>query len=223
MAMEIPIRDGSSISDSAISPDEQRGGLSGATHHERKLRRKFMRNRKLFLLALIGGLLAPAAAGAQGQTDLKIGYIDSEEIIKAAPGYTEANDAFNRTATAWRDTLDTKRTQLQTLFDDYKAQEVILSPEKKTEKQQEMLGLEQEIQQYFQAKFGQEGEAAIKQAELMKPIIDRVNDVIEQTRREGSYALIFDLNDGALVAGDPALNITQQVIDRMKSQPAPSR
>lgn len=182
-----------------------------------------MRNMTVVLLTLVGGWLAPAAVGAQGVTDLKIGYIDSEEIIKAAPGYTEANDAFNRTATAWRDSLDEKRTHLQTLFEDYKKQEVILSPEKKTEKQQELLTLEQEIQQYFQTKFGQEGEAAVKQAELMKPIIDRVNDVIEQTRREGSYALIFDLNDGALVAGDPALNITQQVIDRLNSQPAPSR
>jgi outer membrane protein len=178
---------------------------------------------KTFLSALIACLAVPAVAGAQGQTDLKIGYIDSEEVIQAAPGYAEANDAFNRTATAWRDSLDTKRTQLQTLFDDYKAQEVILSPEKKTEKQQEMLALEQDIQQYFQAKFGQEGEAAAKQAELMRPIIERVNEVIEQTRREGSDALIFDLTDGALVAGDPALNITQQVIDRLRAQPAPSR
>ncbi|HET9332809.1 MAG TPA: OmpH family outer membrane protein, partial [Gemmatimonadota bacterium] len=107
-----------------------------------------MRIRKALLSALITCLAVPAVAGAQGQTDLKIGYIDSEEIIQAAPGYAEANDAFNRTATAWRDSLDTKRTQLQTLFDDYKAQEVILSPEKKTEKQQEMLALEQDIQQY---------------------------------------------------------------------------
>jgi outer membrane protein len=182
-----------------------------------------MRSNTALLIAFIVGLVVPAAAMAQGQTDLKIGYIDSEEIIKAAPGYTEANDAFNRMAGAWRDTLDTKRTQLQTLFEDYKKQEVILSPEKKTEKQQDMLTLEQEIQQYFQAKFGQEGEAAAKQAELMKPIIDRVNDVIELTRRDGNYALIFDLNGGSLVAGDPALNITQQVIDRLKSQPAPSR
>ena len=175
------------------------------------------------LIGILALVAAPAGAAAQGQTDLKIGYIDSEVVIQAAPGYTEANDAFNRTATAWRDSLDAKRSQLQTLFDDYKAQEVILSPEKKTEKQQEMLALEQDIQQYFQAKFGQEGEAATRQAELMRPIIERVNDVIEQTRREGGYALIFDLNGGALVAGDPALNITQQVIDRLKAQPAPSR
>jgi len=182
-----------------------------------------MRSGHVLVIALVAWLAVPAAGRAQGQTDLKIGYIDSEEIIKAAPGYTEANEAFNRTATAWRDTLETKRTQLQTLFDDYKQQEVILSPEKKTEKQQEMLTLEQEIQQYFQSKFGQEGEAAVRQAELMRPIIERVNDVIEQTRREGSFALIFDLNDGALVAGDPALNITDQVIQRLRSQPASSR
>ncbi|HUF89004.1 MAG TPA: OmpH family outer membrane protein [Gemmatimonadota bacterium] len=182
-----------------------------------------MRSGYVLAVALVAWLVAPAAGLAQGQTDLKIGYIDSEEVIKAAPGYTEANEAFNRTATAWRDTLETKRTRLQTLFDDYKQQEVILSPEKKTEKQQEMLTLEQEIQQYFQSKFGQEGEAAARQAELMRPIIERVNDVIEQTRREGSFALIFDLNDGALVAGDPALNITDQVIQRLRSQPASSR
>ena len=182
-----------------------------------------MRSAYSLVVALIAFLAAPAMAQAQGQTDLKIGYIDSEEVIKAAPGYTEANEAFNRTATAWRDTLDTKRTRLQTLFDDYKKQEVILSPEKKTEKQQEMLTLEQEIQQYFQSKFGQDGEAAARQAELMRPIIERVNDVIDQTRREGSYALIFDLNDGALVAGDPALNITDEVIQRLRTQPASSR
>lgn len=182
-----------------------------------------MRSGYVLAVALVAWLVAPATGLAQGQTDLKIGYIDSEEVIKAAPGYTEANEAFNRTATAWRDTLETKRTRLQTLFDDYKQQEVILSPEKKTEKQQEMLTLEQEIQQYFQSKFGQEGEAAARQAELMRPIIERVNDVIEQTRREGSFALIFDLNDGALVAGDPALNITDQVIQRLRSQPASSR
>ena len=59
-----------------------------------------MRSMTVVFVALIG-LALPAVASAQ-ETGLKIGYIYSEEIIKAAPGYTEANDAFNRTATAWR-------------------------------------------------------------------------------------------------------------------------
>ena len=152
-------------------------------------------------------LLAPSVGAAQ-QADLKIAYVDSEAIIKQAPGYTEANEQFNQTASLWRDSLETKRSQLQGLFEDYRKQEVILSPEAKSERQQEILQLENEIQQYFQSKFGPDGEAGQKQAELMQPIIERVNDAIDQTRREGGYSLIFDLNDGALEAGDPTLNTT---------------
>jgi Skp family chaperone for outer membrane proteins len=87
-----------------------------------------------------------------------------------------------------------------------------------------MLKLEREMQEYFQNKFGPEGEAGTRQAELMQPIIERVNRVIDQMRREGQYSLIFDLNDGALVAGDPALNITEEVIQKLRvSEPvAPS-
>ena len=178
------------------------------------------------MLAMTGLLLfVPAAAAAQ-QGQLKIAYVDSEAIIKQAPGYSEANEEFNRVASAWRDSLETKRQQLQGMFEEYKKQEVILSPEKKTERQQEILQLENEIQQYFQSKFGPEGEAGQKQAELMQPIIERVNDAIDKTRREGDYALIFDLNNGALVAGDPALNITDEVIQRLQASgaaPTPSR
>lgn len=170
-------------------------------------------------------LLAAAPAARAQQTALKIGYVDSEAIIRQAPGYTEASDAFNRTATGWRDTLEQKRTRLQELFDDYKRQEPVLSPENRTEKQQEILALEQEAQQYFQAKFGPEGEAANRQAELMQPIVERVNRAIDDVRQTEGYHLIFDLNDGALVAGDPALNITDVVIQRMSAQAggSPSR
>ena len=178
-----------------------------------------------YTLAAAGLLLmAPAVAGAQ-QADLKNGYVDSEAIIQKAPGYTEANEEFNRTAQAWRDSLETRRTLLQGMFEEYKQQEVILSPEKKTERQQEILQLENEIQQYFQSKFGPEGEASQKQASLMQPIIERVNKAIDDTRRDGGYSLIFDLNDGALVAGDPSLNITDEVIQKLQSAgaAAPSR
>ncbi|MGH7549382.1 MAG: OmpH family outer membrane protein [Gemmatimonadota bacterium] len=170
-------------------------------------------------------LLAPAVASAQ-QSDLRVAYVDSEAIIKEAPGYTEANEEFNQVAGLWRDSLETKRAQLQGLFEEYQKQEVILSPESKAERQQEILQLENEIQQYFQSKFGPEGEAGQRQAELMQPIIERVNNAIDETRREGGYSLIFDLNDGALVAGDPSLNITDEVIQRLQASgaaPAPSR
>lgn len=171
--------------------------------------------RRIALVAAILAIGVPATVRAQ--ESLKLGYVDSEAVIRQAPGYQEANDEFNRTANEWRDTLAQRQQELQELFEEYKRQEVILSPEKKSERQEEMLQMERDMQEYFQTKFGPEGEAATRQAELMQPIIERVNEVIDQTRRDGGYSLIFDLNDGALIAGDPALNITEEVIQKLQS------
>lgn len=173
------------------------------------------------------GLVAvvPTVAVAQGTSTLKIAYVDSEAIVRQAPGYTEASEAFNQTASGWRDTLEQKRQRLEEMFDEYKNQEAVLTAEKRAEKQQEMLRLEQEAQQFFQEKFGPEGEAQARQAELMRPILERVNRAIDDVRREEGYSLIFDLNADALVAGDPSLNITDEVIRRMNAQASgsPSR
>jgi len=173
-------------------------------------------------MTTMGALLLLAASPAVAQEAPKIAYVDSERLIREAPGYTEANEAFNQTASVWRDSLEMKRARLEDLYEEYQKQQVILSPEKKTEKQEELLRLEQEAQTYFQQKFGPEGEATKRQAELMEPIITRVNQAIEEVRRDEAYAMIFDLNDGALVAGDPALNITDRVVERMRSETASS-
>lgn len=173
--------------------------------------------------ALAMAAFAPVVAQAQ-QPALKLAYVDSDTLVRLAPGYDEAASAFDQITDAWRDSLEQKRTQLQSLFEDYKRQEAVLSPELKAERQEAMLQLEQETQRYFQTKFGPQGEAAVKQAELMRPIIERVNVAIDQVRQDGGYSLIFDLNDGALVAGDPALNITEQVVQRLRGQSSsPSR
>ncbi|MDX1660546.1 MAG: OmpH family outer membrane protein [Gemmatimonadota bacterium] len=180
-------------------------------------------HRTKFLIAAIAAVFALPALASGQSADLKVAYVDSEAIIRQAPGYQEASQAFNETAAGWRDTLQQKRQELERLFEEYKKQEVILSPEKKTEKQQEIQQLQLEAQQYFESKFGPEGQAAERQAQLMQPIIERVNEVIEEVRRDEGYALIFDLTDGALVAGDPSLNITEAVVQRLSSRQGASR
>lgn len=182
-----------------------------------------MRGFVVIAAALAMTAFAPLVARAQ-QTSLKIAYVDSEQLVRQTPGYDEAKAAFDEATKAWTDSLTQMRTQLQTLFDDYKRQEAVLSPEVKREKEEEMLNLERESQRYFQTRLGPGGQAETKQAELMQPLIERVNTAIDEVRQQGGYALIFDLNDGALVAGDPALNITDVVVQRLRGQSAsPSR
>lgn len=170
-------------------------------------------------LLLLG--LAPAPAAAQ--QGLKLGYVDSNEIIEATPGVTEAKATYEKQAAEWKAQLEVKKTELNGLYEEYQKQAAILSPEKKTEKQQAIVQKEREMQEYFQLKFGPQGEAGVKEKELLRPIYDRINKAIEEVRAAENYSLIFDLQAGALAAGDPALDVTEKVIARLKTESTASR
>jgi outer membrane protein len=170
-------------------------------------------------VVLVAGLaLLPAAARAQ-QTQ-KIGFVDSNKIIEATPGIAEAKAAYEKQAEQWKADLVAKQKELTDLQDEYKKQAAILSPDKKTEKEQLILEKQKAAQDYFQAKFGPQGEASAKEKELLKPIYDRINKAIEEVRADESYALIFDVQAGALAAGDPSLDLTDKVVAKLKSQAA---
>ena len=169
------------------------------------------------LVAALAAIVLPIAAAAQ-QQGLKLGYVDSNRIIESSPGIAEAKASYEKEASEWKAALDAKKKELTTLYEDYQKQSAILSPDKKAEKQQAILAKEREMQEYFQQKFGPQGEAGAREKELLKPIYDRVNKAIEEVRAAESYSLIFDIQAGALAAGDPALDLTERVIERLKTQ-----
>jgi len=63
-----------------------------------------------------------------------------------------------------------------------------------------------------------------RQAQLVKPIMERVQNVIETIRAEDGYAVILDVGAqvSVVVAADKKLDLTDRVLARLKSQsPAP--
>lgn len=167
---------------------------------------------------LLGLALAPAWAAAQQPQ--KLGFVDSNKIIEATPGVSEAKASYETQAEAWRAELVSKQKELNDLQEEYKKQVAILSPDKKIEKEQAILAKQKEAQDYFQAKFGPQGEASVKEKELLRPIYDRINKAIEEVRAAEGYALIFDVQAGALAAGDPSLDLTDKVVAKLKSEGA---
>lgn len=166
--------------------------------------------------ALLALALAPGTATAQQA--LKLGFVDSNKIIEAAPGVSEAKATYEKQATGWKNELATRKKELDGLYEEYQKQAAILSPDKKTEKQQLITTKERDMQQYFQTKFGPQGEAGTKEKELLRPIYDQINKAIEEVRSSEGYSLIFDLQAGALAAGDPSLDLTEKVIARLKTE-----
>jgi outer membrane protein len=62
-----------------------------------------------------------------------------------------------------------------------------------------------------------------RQAQLVKPIMERVQQVIEAIRAEDGYAVILDVGSqvSVVVAADKRLDLTEKVLARLKAQGPP--
>jgi outer membrane protein len=171
-----------------------------------------------FVNAALGALaftmLAAGAAGAQG--GLKIAYVNSQEIIAAAPGRAEAEAQIQKDMNSYREQVQKMGDSLNTLIASYTKSESTLSEAARTTKQKEIQDKEREYQTRVQ---GLEQQAQQRQAELIRPIMEKINAIIEKVRAEDGYAMVFDAGNqaGVVVAADSSLDITDKVITRLKA------
>jgi len=172
--------------------------------------------RKLFMSALVGAVVV-GAGEASAQT-LKIGYIHSEAIIAQDPDATAAQDQFRQDMGPWENELRLLEEEIATLLNQYQAQQVTLTPDARRSRQRDIVEKQENYQQRLQQI---EAAAAQRQQELVQPIMERINEVIQDLRDEGDYTFIFDASAGGLIAADDAYDLTDEVVRRLAAQRAP--
>lgn len=174
-----------------------------------------MHNRSLALSAAAFALLAISTQSAPvGAQVTRIGYINSAEILANAPGATEAQDLFEQEMQDTQAELQRMEADLQNRAEDLQRQALTLSPEARAAREQQLQALQQEYNSRFQEL---QTEADRRRAELVQPIMDQVTQVIEAIREEGGYALILDSTAGSIIAADPELDLTQEVLSRLEA------
>lgn len=170
-----------------------------------------MRSPKILALGLLAGAIA-APLAAQGPQ--KFAYVDTRRVIAEAPGAAEAQATFEQEIEAFQTELTGLESELQSMFDDYERQQVTLSPEARRERQDAIRSKQNEYQQRVQQ---MEMRAAQRQTELVEPIMERIQAVLSEIQRSEGYAFIFDAAAGAVVAADPSLDLTDQVLSRLRA------
>ena len=159
-------------------------------------------------LLLTGGSARAQTAGGV----LKIGYINSSAIVAESKDALAAQEQFQREMVPLESELQAMETEIGDLMNRYQAQQVTLSPDVRRSRQEEIV----RKQQLYQTRMGEiEAEAARRQQELVAPIMERINGIIQAIRREGAYTFIFDVAAGGLIAADEALDLTDDVIQRL--------
>ncbi len=158
------------------------------------------------------------SAQARAQQPVKIAFIRSQEVLAAAPGRAAADSAFNREVAAFNAAEKSWNDSITTLLADYAKAESTMTgaardARQKTirEKQADFQKRDQEMRQHVQQ----------RQTELIQPIMDQVNKVINDIRAEDNYSMIFDAQaqGGGIVAADRNLDITEVVIARLRTAP----
>jgi len=167
-----------------------------------------MRRTSLALFALAFLLMAGAA---EAQT-LKIGYINSAEILATAPGATEAQDQFDAEVAGYQVQIQQMEDELRGMEAQLQQQQLTLSPEAKANREAQ---LQTKLQEYQQTRASLEQNANDRRVQLVQPIMDGINTVIEEIRVEGNYAIIFDAAAGSIIAADETLDLTQEVLRRL--------
>jgi len=140
---------------------------------------------------------------------VKIAHVNTAEILDAMPDKTTAEKNLEKYYNELQAQLQTMATEYQTKMQDYEANQATMSNLVKQSKEKEIIDIQNRIQQ-FQANAEQEFEA--KRAELLKPILDKIQTAIDAVGKEKGYTYILDLATGAAVyVGTDAVDATKDV------------
>jgi len=163
-------------------------------------------------------MLAVTAASGLAQ-DIKIGYIDSIKIFAENPQTKDAERAYREEVDAWTAQKERSEAEIVRLQDELRAQALMLSDEKKREKQLELERKMQDYQRFMEETFGDDGLAARRNKELTQPIVDKINKILEVIAKEQGYMMVFDVANADIVYADKSLDLTELVLTELKKQP----
>lgn len=131
----------------------------------------------------------------------KIAYVRSDKLLSEYIGMKESRDAFTKKQMAWQANIDSLKNDIR---------QINASKETSQEKVQLM---EQNLAKYIDKINELAQEEDIKTTET---VYLHINTYIEEYGKKKGYSIIFGSGtSGTLLYGDPAIDITEELLDEL--------
>lgn len=167
---------------------------------------------------------------SEANAQIKIGYVDSETILKQLPEAQAVQSELEGLQKKYLDTIQTKETDLKSKAETFKTQYddaqkrveagEITSESEMKDLQTQIGELQNEIQTLSEAfevyKQTVQNILLQKQAELFKPVKEKITKTIESVAKSLKINFVFDKADGTMLYGDKEYDITFKVLDKLK-------
>ena len=168
--------------------------------------------KKIALSVFAAAVMLLSNADAMAQ---KIAIIDSRQVLEAYPEYVAAVQRIQGIQKSWEDSLQTMSTVFKTKYETYQSMVEQMSPEKKKQVEAELQTLQESALKFQNAKFGQQGELAQKQAEVAGPLFEKVRGLVGTWAKKEKYTLVLDKS--AAIYVDGAADVTDKVVSHIKT------
>lgn len=146
----------------------------------------------------------------------KIGFVDTEVILKQLPEAQDADKKLKDIATKFQDTLVAMQKDLTEKLEQYKKQESMMTPDAKKKEEDQLKAIQQSMMQYQEEKFGNTGEIRRLQENFLTPIRDRILLTIKEVSKDEKFNFILDKVNPALLYADDKFDLTFKVLDKIR-------
>lgn len=180
--------------------------------------KNYMKNLALALsVALFAGIFS---ANAQQ----KMGYVDLQSVMLAMPEYKAADDSMRKFNEALENELEMLSQEFQSEYEkfDREMKDGKLSPPMQEIRKKNLQKMQQNIQEYQQQAQAQSDE---RKSDLLKPLIDKAKNAIQQVAKETGYSYVFDSNTAGILykpEGDDLTPVVKKKLGVTDSPVAPA-
>jgi outer membrane protein len=166
---------------------------------------------KKILLTGIFALMFAAATFAQ-----KYAFVDTDYILGKLPAYVAAQEQLDKLSQKYQKEIETLHAELDKIYKDYQAEVVLLSPDMKKKREEQIVNKEKEYKKLQRQYFGPEGDLAKKKETLVKPVQDDVFNAIQSISEQGGYAMVFDKAGSlTMIYTSPKYDLSDQVLQKL--------
>ncbi len=163
---------------------------------------------------LIALALIVFSLGANAQ---RYAFIDTDYILEQIPAYKEAQAEIDAQADKWQKQIEARYGEIEKMYTAYKAEQVLLTPDMRKQKEQEIIDNEKEAKDFQKEKFGVSGDLFKLRQELIKPIQEEVFEAVQKMAEQRSYAVIFDkaASSSAIIYASPKYDQSDEILQRL--------
>jgi outer membrane protein len=169
--------------------------------------------RKLFILIIGAGLLSVATTSfSQGQ--LKIGHVNINEIMNELPERDSAQAKLEKETREIQSTYEEMTVLYNKLYDEYQKGLPVYSELVRKTKEAELVDKQKRL-----SEFEQNASVTLqnRNAELIKPIYDKIVKAIDKVATDGEFTYILDVSKGSVVfTSKESQNINPMVLKILK-------